>query len=102
MDFGQGGIFNVPITCVTRDLGFYGVWRRFLRSRAWLFMVSGVGFYGLGPRFFRSRASVFTISGLGFLGLWCRFLRSRASIFKVSSKAAPKFWPSTCSTKKGY
>ena len=53
MAFGQGGIFNVTITCVTQDLCFEGLGRRFL----------GLGrrFLGLGRRFFRSRASVFTV-----------------------------------------
>ena len=69
MAFEQGGIFNVPITCVTRDLGFYGLGRWFLRSRASVFTVSGVGFYGLGRRFLRSQVSVFTVLGLGFFGL---------------------------------
>ena len=42
MALEQGGIFNVQITCVTWELGFYGLGRRFLRSRASVFTVSGV------------------------------------------------------------
>ena len=59
MAFGQGGIFNVTITCVTQDLCFEGLGRLFL----------GLGrlFLGLGRRFL----------GLGrwFLGLGPPFLR---------------------------